>query len=135
MKVKNLNDLQVGLDQSIEVYFDGGMKYTGRVVEYYAGNKVAEFEVVDGVKSGQEIRYFPGKKVNSILNFNDGLLDGEVKHFYENGTLEEDAVFEKGVCIKSKTYNQDGDEVDCYLIDETSADFKWLEYLRKSKST
>ena len=53
------------------------------------GGLIRTYSIINGEKEGEEIDYFPGtEKPKLLLSWHEGLLQGTVKSWYENGQLE-----------------------------------------------
>ena len=131
MNRTNAKDLEGRIDQNVTVYYQDGNPYTGTVYEEFQGRVDVAYEVVEGVKQGLETEYYPDGKVQSISHYANNLLDGPLTRYYEDGAVEEKAVFEKGVCVRSTSYDEADQVLEEYAISEQSPDYPWLAYLRQ----
>lgn len=78
-----------------------GNPLTGLIVKYSPGMTVTESEVVDGKKQGWEITYVEGD-LGSESYYNNGMLDGEKKHFTKDGRVRMIMTYEKGKLVKKE---------------------------------
>lgn len=131
MNRTNAKDLEGQIDQNVTVYYQDSKPYTGSVYEELQGRVEVEYEVVEGVKQGLETECYPAGKVQSVSQYANNLLDGPLIRYYEDGTVEEKAMFEKGICVRSTSYDEAGQVLEDYIISEQSAEYPWLAYLRQ----
>ena len=134
MNRTNAKDLEGRIDQTVTVYYQNNKPYTGVVYEMLQGRIDVEYEVVNGVKQGIETASYPDGKIQSVSQYVDNLLEGPLISYYENGAVEEKARFEKGVCIRSTSYDEHGQVTKEYTISEESPEYPWLAYLRQKSS-
>ncbi|MBO0358414.1 hypothetical protein J0X19_10700 [Hymenobacter sp. BT186] len=127
----NINALEGKIDQNVTVLYQDGKPYTGTVYETFQGRTDVEYEVVNGVKQGRETEFYPDGTIQSVSYYVGNLLDGPLMRYHENGAVEEKALFEKGVCVRSTSYDEVGQVVEEYTIDEKSAEYPWLMHLRQ----
>jgi antitoxin component YwqK of YwqJK toxin-antitoxin module len=127
----NAKDLEGRIDQNVTVYYQNNKPYTGVVYEMFQGRIDLEYEVVNGVKQGIETEFYPNGRIQSVSQYAGNLLDGPLISYYENGAVEEKAMFEKGVCIRSTSYDENGQVTEEYTISEDSPEYPWLTYLRQ----
>lgn len=133
----DIENLEIRFDSSVPVYFNQNKKYTGKVFEYFNDKLNLQYSVLDGYKTGKEIEYHENGKVISINNYKEGLLEGEILNFNENGTeiLEEKALFEKGICVKYWLYDEYKNVTEFYDIEENkdSMDYVLLKSFRTNE--
>ena len=87
-------------DQHIEIKEDGliykvgqSLPFTGRVIDTLENN-VLEYDVINGLKSG-EFRVSSVEGITSVYGFiKDNLNDGKWKYFYANGQVESTGSFQ-----------------------------------------
>ena len=130
----NAKDLEGQIDQNVTVYYQHNQPYTGLVYEMVQGRIDLEYEVVNGVKQGMETTFYPDGKIQSVSQYVGNLLDGPQISYYENGAVEEKAMFEKGVCVRSTSYDEDGQVTEEHVISEESPEYPWLTYLRQKNN-
>ncbi|RZJ91863.1 MAG: hypothetical protein EOO60_07490 [Hymenobacter sp.] len=130
----NVENLEGRIDQNVTVLYKDGQPYTGGVYEAFQSQTDVEYEVIEGVKQGLETEYYPDGKVQAVSQYSHNLLDGPLIRYYENGAVEEKALFEKGVCIRSTSYDEAGQITEEYTISEQSPEQPWLTYLRQKSS-
>lgn len=131
MNKTNVKDLDGQLDQNATILYQNGHPYSGIVYEAFQGRTDVEYEVFNGVKQGKETEFYPNGKIQSVSQYADNLLDGPLVRYYESGVVEERAMFEKGVCIRSTSYDEDGQVIEEFAISEESPEHSWLTYLRQ----
>jgi antitoxin component YwqK of YwqJK toxin-antitoxin module len=130
----NAKDLKGRIDQNVTVYSQDNKPYTGVVYEMLQGRIDLEYEVVNGAKQGIETAFYPDGKIQSVSQYVGNLRDGPLISYYENGAVEERAMFEKGVCIRSTSYDEKGQVTEEHTISEESPEYPWLTYLRQKSS-
>ncbi len=133
MNRANAKDLEGRIDQNTTVFYQNGQPYTGIVYEEFQGRVDLEYEVNNGVKQGRETEFYPNGTIQSVSHYADNVLEGELINYYENGAVEEKAIFEKGVCIQSVSYDEAG-PIENFTISKESAEYPWLNYLRQQEN-
>lgn len=79
-------------------YDDHGTPYTGTYHSYYENGQVkSEIPLVNGLKSGSMILYFPNGQVNEIRAYKDGKMDGTWLTFTEKGSKVAEANYADGL--------------------------------------
>ena len=126
----NIDDLETEMDQEAQLYYTDGQPYTGIVYEMLQDQLDVEYEVIDGMKNGREVEYYPSGKIRTVCTYKSNLLDGPLTHYFENGIVQEQALFEKGVCIESTSFNGSGNVVATEALKLGSPSYNWLQYLR-----
>lgn len=129
-----LNEFEIELDGQVEVFFLNSEKYNGLIYELFNGSVVSEFEVVDGFKNGYEKIFSENGIIESEAMYKKGLLDGLTKNYYATGKLHEEAFFEFGICLWHKLYDENGYMKEKFNIDKKSSDYKLLEIFRKKET-
>ncbi|HEX8660149.1 MAG TPA: hypothetical protein VF690_21575 [Hymenobacter sp.] len=119
----NVNALEGRIDQNVTVYYQDSKPYTGAVYEMHQGRIDLEYEVVNGVKQGIETEFYSNDNIQSVSQYAGNLLDGPRISYYENGAVEEKAMFEKGVCIRSASYDEAGQLIEEHAISEESPEY------------
>ncbi|NGX61887.1 MAG: hypothetical protein K940chlam9_01378 [Chlamydiae bacterium] len=73
--------------QELQEYKEGRQKGE---VKVFDGTDLAQvYQIREGIKEGEEIDYFPGTKQPKLLvTWSEGILQGPMKSWYENGNLE-----------------------------------------------
>jgi antitoxin component YwqK of YwqJK toxin-antitoxin module len=101
MKIKNLCYLLL-----VMVLFNG---CRGDSIEYYEDEVKCVGIIIDGIKEGEHICYYPNEKLNAILNYNKGLKDGRAKWYYNNGNIKLEVNYKSGLKEgESKHYYKNG---------------------------
>ena len=134
MNRTNVKDLDGRIDQNVTVLYENGHLYSGTVYETFQGRTDVEYEVLNGIKQGIETEYYPDGKIQSVSQYVGNVLDGPLINYYKNGAIEEKAMFEKGVCIRSVSYDEAGRITEEHSISEDSPEYPWLTYLRQKGS-
>lgn len=132
MSTINAQKLECHLDQNVLAYYQDGFPYTGTVYEMLGNQIDLAYQVVDGLKHGFELELYPNRRIQSIKHYVNNLLDGPLTRLYESGELEETALFERGVCVKSIYHdNNNHSKPIQYTISPESAEYAWLTYMQQ----
>lgn len=70
-------------------------------------------------------------KTQALNQYADNLMNSSLIRYHENGAVKKKALFEKGVSIRSTSYDVGGQLPGEYTIGEQSAENPWLAYLRQ----
>ena len=131
MNRTNIDALEGRIDQNSTILYQHDEPYTGIVYETFQSRTDAEYEVVNGVKHGRETEFYPTGTIQSVSHYVNNLLDGPLIRNYESGAVEEEAFFEKGVCVRSISYDEVGPVIESFTISEKSPEYPCLTYLRQ----
>ena len=96
------------------------------------GNLISETTFVEGQKSGISKEWSSSGTLIREQFFLFYAHHGRSCEWYESGAPKIDGLYELGVCIHEKAWDESGNEIKSYVIDETSAQFATLEKLRVS---
>lgn len=126
---------------TIYTYKDNGQKVTGTVIFYEldpkTGKKVKDRErhIEDGKRVGKGINYFPDGSIAAEYPYSNGLINGIVKEYYDDGQLysvtefkddkeigarkeyrdngvqQKEIVFENGEKIKEYDFDENGKKI------------------------
>lgn len=105
-------------------------KYNGFIFEMFNHKLASEFEVKEGIKNGSETIYYEDGTIENVCMYLDGHLSGITKNFSKKGVLEEEAFFEKGICLWYKLFDEKGNITETFEIDIYGDDYKLLEKYR-----
>lgn len=109
-----------------------GVPYTGigEVLDD-GGGLIGEYEYRDGLKWGRSRTWYsPG------VRFQDGLFfmgtgHGQHREWYRDGSLKKELIYELGYVVRRKQWDEDGDLIEDYEIQESESKYKSLEKFRK----
>ena len=91
----------------ISVSVFGQTEYTSEDV-YHVGDSIALLVLNNQPVNGIVTKYWDNGKLMSEKSYEEGLRVGEFKDYYENGELEHNIIFEKGVYISCVGYYKNG---------------------------
>ena len=92
-------------------------------------NQEIEFDVVDGVRDGIFIIYYPNKKIQMIGNLSKNKNVGEWKYYFPDGSLESTGFFENDIPTgKWIWYNKKGYVVEDGNLINGQRDGEWKTY-------
>jgi antitoxin component YwqK of YwqJK toxin-antitoxin module len=120
-------------DSSEDAYYLDGKPFTG--VAFTAakdGFERSESEYRDGLRWGPTREWYaPGQpKVES--NYFRGVLHGAAREWHRNGALAEHGVYEFGIAIWEKQWDENGQLTKERTLKETDSAFGRLQRLRKT---
>ena len=102
--------------------------FTGRYKSRMRDMKI-EYEVVDGLREGDFIVYFPNDTIQMIGKIKNNKNSGEWKYYYPNGALETSGFFEDDLPNGKWTwYNEKGRVLEEGNLLNGNRDGKWNSY-------
>lgn len=104
-----------GQIQMIGYYEDSNkVKKTGSFKYYYKSGKIkTERKHVNGMII-KEIGYFESGQIKEEINFTNGQFDGELRTYWENGTLHRNEFYNNGKVVSGKMWSSTGEQVDFF---------------------
>jgi antitoxin component YwqK of YwqJK toxin-antitoxin module len=123
-------------DDELFVLEDGTIEwkdrpFTGIAKEFRSdGSVVSEIEYVNGVQQGAARHYHPSGKLYSEDWFVGNSRNGPSHEWNEAGSLVLDAMYEHGILIREKRWNDEGELIEEYAISENDPLFKTLQDMR-----
>ena len=121
-----------------ELYFleDGTYEWQDKpfsgIAREYRPDKsvVSESEFVDGMQDGFTRGYYPSGKLYTETHWVKNSHHGPARVWYENGQMERDALYEHGILVKEKKWDDSGQLLKDFQITEDHPLFKILESRR-----
>lgn len=105
-------------------------------VTYFDDEKKIESEIEyeDGVKHGNEITYYKNGNVRSKASYYKGKLNGTFEEFYPNGTSLNTKIFNNGIRVgETKAFNEDGSLLEIQYYDSTGKLLDFKRFLKDGK--
>lgn len=105
--------------------------FTG--IGYYLdedGRLESEISYQDGIQVGLRRAWFETGQLRHEYPMFRGVFHGKVREWYRHGQLALEADYEFGHDLHHKRWNQDGDLIETYQIDNNSSGYKELEEYR-----
>jgi antitoxin component YwqK of YwqJK toxin-antitoxin module len=98
-------------------YTFGGKVFTGIAFELYEdGSLRVEDTMVDGINEGASDQYFRSGRLQSKEQLHQRSLHGLCRYWYESGQLRAEKLYEHGVLIEDRVWNEDGKLVKDYQL-------------------
>ncbi len=109
-----------------------GVPFTGiGEIPDATGGLIGEYEYRDGLKWGKSRTWYsPGVRFQEGRYFM-GTGHGKHREWYRNGELKKETDYELGYVVRKKVWDEDGNLVEDYEIQETEPKYKSLEKFRK----
>lgn len=96
-----------------EGYYKNGL-LDGSVVIYYETGQVNEEQIYrEGLLNGPFVMYYEGGEIQQEGHYKDDKADGNWKLYYQSGELEQEHVYELGIRLSIKCWNENGLEFEC----------------------
>ncbi|QGJ68701.1 Hypothetical protein PBC10988_3620 [Planctomycetales bacterium 10988] len=109
-----------------------GDPFTGVLVPVPGSPHRWESEYQDGLPHGHFRSWWPSGQTKSLQESRWGSLHGFYKRWYEKGNLEEESVYELGICKHRKRWDEEGNLIEEYTLEEGSKYHGLLLAYRKS---
>jgi hypothetical protein len=105
-----------------------GKRFTGVSVEVgIDGHTVSETTYVDGIETGPYKTWHWNGQLESEGESKCNRLHGSIKTWYESGSLHRESLFELGYQIWSKEWDEEGNLVSEYKIEDDPVELRSLE--------
>lgn len=109
------------------VYRHGGRPFTGVAYTTYSdGTPMSETEHRDGLFFGVSRGWWESGKPETEANYAFGVLHGPSRSWYANGQLAEEELHEHGILVRSKKWDEQGNLVEEYELDESDPAYEAL---------
>jgi antitoxin component YwqK of YwqJK toxin-antitoxin module len=103
-------------------------RFTGISVEYRIdGHIVSETTYIDGIETGPNRNWYPDGKLESEGESIWNRPHGFYKTWYESGQLKNEGCFDLGYKIWSKEWDEEGNLIREYKIEDHPSELKSLE--------
>ncbi|WP_055076247.1 toxin-antitoxin system YwqK family antitoxin [Pseudanabaena sp. 'Roaring Creek'] len=114
------------------IEFYEGIPFTGIAYENHLnGSLLSETPFTNGYKNGIEREWSESGILIEEVNLEDNQANGLLHKWHCNGQLKCEGMFEMGVCLWMKEWDETGNLTRDYVIDEKSSDFIFLRGQRK----
>ena len=116
------------------VYLLNGQPFTG--VGYETNDNgvvISEMEFQNGMQHGTTRGFYPTGRVKREAQYQANTLDGFVRDWDEDGVLEREEEYEKGVCIRRKAIDASGQLALSYELSEKDPQYRTLQLLRNAR--
>jgi antitoxin component YwqK of YwqJK toxin-antitoxin module len=115
----------------IDRYDDSKSKWKGKYIRYYKnGKKEAEgFNNDSSQYEGKQYLFYESGQLKWSGDFNNGLPNGELQQFYENGKPSESSIYTNGKLQSSNKFFENGkqSEANIYVDGAISSGIKYYE--------
>lgn len=109
-----------------------GIPFTGTGVFKFPDGRISiESEYVDGLLNGIERRWYQNGVLKMETHLVDNITNGECTEWYKNGELKTFGLYEQGTALSYKEWNEAGELIENYILDQDDPEYKFLERLRK----
>jgi antitoxin component YwqK of YwqJK toxin-antitoxin module len=98
------------------------------------GTLEAEEEFRDGLLSGRKRAWHPGGGLELEAECALGAFHGRVRRWHESGQLASDAVYEYGIRVQGRAWDESGALVEDYALAESDPAFGLLQAFRKAEA-
>jgi hypothetical protein len=103
-------------------------RFTGVSVEVgIDGHTVSETTYVDGIETGPYKTWYWNGQLESEGNSKSNRLHGVIKTWHESGLLMRESLFELGYQIWSKEWDENGNLICEYKIEDNPSEFRSFE--------
>ncbi len=105
--------------------------FTGIAYECAAnGTLIAEVPFCNGIRDGIARFWYPSGSIEKIWNYKLGIGHGINQEWFENGHMKMEKKIEFGVCVWRKTWSEQGDLIEEYILPEDDMLYKTVLRLR-----
>jgi antitoxin component YwqK of YwqJK toxin-antitoxin module len=116
------------------VYLLNGQPFTGIGFETNDnGVVISEMEFQNGMKHGTTRGFYPTGRVKREVHYQHNTLDGFVRDWSEDGLMEREEEYEKGICVRRKALDSSGQVALSYELSESDPQHMTLQLLRNAK--
>jgi antitoxin component YwqK of YwqJK toxin-antitoxin module len=108
----------------------GGKPFTGITLEIKDDQVVEEVAYSDGAERGLSRSWYPNGNFESEGEFKRNLQHGPFRTWHENGVLRSEGIFELGYMIWSKKWDETGNLISEYNIEDNPDALSGLQAMR-----
>ncbi|MBS0171752.1 MAG: hypothetical protein JSR62_15495 [Nitrospira sp.] len=94
---------------------------------------MAEMEFRNGIREGLSRAYFPSGAIWIEQNYHYSRLHGDSREWFENGKLKTRSVYEFSILIECDVWDESGNVISVFRLDENHPDYKTLQIYRHAK--
>lgn len=110
-----------------------GKPFTGIAFENDEnGVLFTETSFIEGQKNGVSRKWSDSGNIVLEEWFALNSLHGPFREWYENGSIKIDSLYELGVCVREQEWDENGNVIKNYQIDESGRQFATLKKLRST---
>ncbi|MDY6992822.1 MAG: hypothetical protein SVR94_09500 [Pseudomonadota bacterium] len=119
-------------DGDLTIY--DGMPFTGIGYDPFPNGGDVEYETSykAGLPHGYKRKWHDSNQLAYEITYINGLKHGKEVHWYSDGEVKSESMFEFGIKVHSKTWDEKGNIIDQFSIDPESSNYKLLMQRRKS---
>jgi antitoxin component YwqK of YwqJK toxin-antitoxin module len=111
-----------------------GTPFTGVGREYTSDQVlVCEMTFSQGIREGPEKIWYPSGVIKEERSYRSSTLQGICRKWDPTGRLRHEDVYELGICLESKEWDEGGDLVSHFQIQPGDPQYKRLELYRTAK--
>ena len=111
-------------------WYDGKL-FSGEAEYFEKGRLVERRSFRVGPQHGTTISWHDNGQLRSSESFWGGGLHGESIHWYANGVTKAKMTYEYGVLLEKECWDENGNQVESYVIDHDSWEWKYVQSLRE----
>lgn len=107
--------------------------FTGTGFDPFPDGGGVEYETTykNGLPHGFKRRWYTASKLCYEVACYNGLKHGDETHWYPNGSMKLRAIYEYGIKVASKSWNQEGQLESEFMLSPDSTNFALLQSRRK----
>jgi hypothetical protein len=110
--------------------------FTGRAREYSPdGVLIGELDFVDGMLDGDSRGWYPSGQLKDEEHFRANGRHGLAKEWYESGKAKRETLFEHSIVVRDREWDENGNVIRDYVLDENAPQFKRLEARRRASKS
>lgn len=117
------------LGYDTEKYLDtfGGEPFTGIAYETHPdGSLASETAFTDGLKDGRSVEWYASGQIKEEYFMRQGSGHGLLREWFENGSLKREKMREYGIAVWDRTYDEEGNLVESFVLPEDDVLYKIL---------
>jgi antitoxin component YwqK of YwqJK toxin-antitoxin module len=130
--MKRIPDSELDYPGDDGLYYHEGTPFTG--IAYHLsrdGGIESEVEYQSGLGNGVGKNWFPSGALAAEYQASGGVYHGQRRQWHQNGRLASEEMYEHGICLRRKRWDEGGIQVEDFVLKETDRDFRTLQMFRK----
>ncbi len=124
------------LGYDTEKYLDtfDGKPFTGIAYETHPdGSLASETAFTDGLKDGRSVAWYASGQIKEEYHMRQGSGHGLFRGWFESGNLKKEMMREYGIVVWDRTYDEEGNIMENFVLPEDSVRYKILMKMRDGR--
>lgn len=128
-----INFEEIDYDYENRIYIHNEEAFSGIAFEVNSLNSLEETMIIGGLKNGYYREWYPLGILKIEVHLFNNIYHGLKWEWYESSNIKSQAIYEFGILIKENIWDDNGELVSKYQINENTSQYNSLLILRKNR--